>query len=243
MAYEALGDRYALDVVIYVFVANDPGDNSYTIQRLQAGSQTPTPAAVLSDNSDGFKLRWPIDPSSMSATYRVGKWLQSRSLFVKLLVSRIHLLRGQGIALSVEPTAPNARRSTESTTRSLNENDLPSDWPPEPLKEAKILTRRILVRFAGLVRADGREFFVLYVPRGNDEVEGSLPVTDRWLPWLRETTAELEIALLDPTSALKARQMTGTPTYDDHWSPAGHEVIANYLADSLCDRLPALACE
>jgi hypothetical protein len=197
---------------------------------------------VLSDNPDGFEIRWPIDPNGISATYRLGKWLQDRSLFAKLLVSRIQLLRGEGIALNTEGAASRDRASTKST-RSLNENDLPSDWPPAVLQEAQLLTRRILARFAAAVRDDGREFFVLYVPRGNDEVDGNLPLADRWLPWLRETTAALGITLLDPTSALAARQTTGTPTYDDHWSPAGHEVIANYLADSLCDRLAALTCD
>ncbi len=243
MAYQVFGDQYGLDVVVYAFVANDPGDNSYSIQSLQAGGMTPTPAAVVADNADGFEIRWPNDPDSLSAAFRVGKWLQRRSLLVQLIFARIQLLRSQGITLNSEPMASKAGESTGSTTRAVNQNDLPSDWPPETLHEARLLTRRIIERFAESVRDDGRQFLVLYVPRGNDEVEGDLPVEDSWLPWLRETTADLGIPLLDPTSALETRQRTGTLTYDDHWSPAGHEVIAEFLADSLCNWLATLSCE
>jgi hypothetical protein len=84
--------------------------------------------------------------------------------------------------------------------------------------------------------------FVLYVPRGTTEVNGTLPEKDRWLPWLKKVTDGLDVELLDPTTALRNRQATGEPVYDDHWSPDGHEVIAQFLADIFCTRLPEIGC-
>ena len=41
---------------------------------------------------------------------------------------------------------------------------------------------------------------------------------------------QLSIPLLDPSSALAARLAAGDPVYRDHWTPAGHEVIAAELS-------------
>jgi hypothetical protein len=124
----------------------------------------------------------------------------------------------------------------------LNQNDLPSTWPPAVLAEAKELTDRILTEFASSVRRDGRKAFVLYVPRGPSELDGTLPENELWLPWLEGVTDRLALPLLDPTSALRQRQSKGRPVYDDHWSPDGHEVIAQFLAESFCSQLPELNC-
>jgi len=101
------------------------------------------------------------------------------------------------------------------------------------LEEARELTRRLLTRFRDRVAADGREFAVLYVPRGNLELEGRIPDEDLWIPWLRRTCEELDITLLDPTAALRAAHSPTSPMYDDHWSAQGHAVIAEVVADYL----------
>ena len=93
--------------------------------------------------------------------------------------------------------------------RALNQNDLPSTWPANVLTETKELTERILAEFASSVRRDGRKAFVLYVPRGTTEVDGTLAEYDRWLPWLADVTDRLALTLLDPTSALRRRQAMG----------------------------------
>jgi hypothetical protein len=238
MAYQALADERELDVVVYVFVENDPGDNSYTIQRAQGGGQTPSPSAILDDKAPGFEVRWPIDPANLPLSYRIGKWIQSRSLLAKLLHSRLQLIAKQGAlpANKDEATLGSTRK------RALNQNDLPSTWPPTILAEAKELTDRILTELASSVRRDGRKAFVLYVPRGTTEVDGTLPENELWLPWLEGVTDRLQLTLLDPTSALRRRQVTGRPVYDDHWSPDGHEVIAQFLAENFCIQLPELNC-
>jgi hypothetical protein len=238
MAYTALAEERELDIAIYVFVENDPGDNSYTVRHAQGGRLTPSPTAVLSDSPPGFEVRWPLDPENLPVSYRIGKWIQSRSLLAKLLHSRLQLIAKQGAI----PTNEGEEPLGSKRKRALDQNDLPSTWPPNALAEAKELTERILTEFASNVRRDGRKAFVLYVPRGTTEVDGTLPEHELWLPWLKSVTDRLELTLLDPTSALRRRQATGRPVYDDHWSPDGHEVIAQFLAEGFCRELPELNC-
>jgi hypothetical protein len=89
----------------------------------------------------------------------------------------------------------------------------------------------VLVQFKQEVERDGRQFAVLYVPRGNVEIEGRLPLADRWWPWLADTCSELGIRLIDPTEPLRKHHTPHQPMYDDHWSPAGHAVVADVLAE------------
>jgi hypothetical protein len=238
LAYQALANEHDLDIAVYVFVENDPGDNSYAIRGAQKRGQTPSPSAVLKDSPPGFDIRWPTDPADLPLSYRIGKWIQNRSLLAKLLNSRLQLIAKQG----ARPANESPGKLDPGRSRAVNQNDLPSTWPPSLLAEAKELTERILGEFVSSVRRDGRKVFVLYVPRGTNEVNGTLPENDRWLPWLTTVTERLEVELLDPTTALRKRQATGRPVYDDHWSPDGHEVIARFLVDIFCARLAEIEC-
>ena len=239
LAYQALADERELDVVVYVFVENDPGDNSYAVRGAQKGGLTPSPSAVLDESPPGFEIRWPTDPAKLPLSYRVGKWIQNRSLLAKLLNSRLQLIAQQGAL----PENENVGGAEPKRKRAVNQNDLPSTWPSALLSETKELSERILTEFVSIVRRDGRKIFVLYVPRGTTEVDGTLAENERWLSWLTTVTDRLDVALLDPTKALRKRQAAGRPVYDDHWSPDGHEVIAEFLADNLCTQLPELGCE
>lgn len=238
LAYGALADDRNLDAVVYVFVSNDVGDNSFALQRRQGRSRTPSPTAVPSIERPGFELRWPVDPDKLPLSYRIGKTLQRNSLLVRLLHSRLALIIKTRSAL--DPDAPLQPRMFQQ--RRLNENDPPSTWPPEILREATEVSERILMEFAIRVQEDGRRFFVLYVPNGLDEVDGKLPEKDTWLPWIETITRRLNVPLLNPIDALRNRQASGVPMYDDHWSPEGHEVIAEFLAEKLCREIPAIKC-
>ena len=70
MAYETLGSRFDLDLVIYVFVKNDPGDHLAAIQHGRAGKVTRKPAASLADNADGFTVAVRRSDPSTSARRR-----------------------------------------------------------------------------------------------------------------------------------------------------------------------------
>ena len=72
---------------------------------------------------------------------------------------------------------------------------------------------------------------ILYVPRGEDHIRGKIASEDTWKPWLEQTSERLGIPLIDPTSALASALRSGHSVYDDHWTPAGHRVIARELAE------------
>lgn len=215
LAYRVEGPRYDLDEVVYVFVHNDPGDNFAKIEPDQE-------AAAEIDDGDGFVVR--IKPPADAPVRSLRAGLERWSLLARLI-------RVQWAGLRAV-TERSQRAATTAVTRP-DRNDYPSTWPPATLAEAETLTRRILREFRDEVIRDGRRFAVLYVPRGDGELDGKLRPQEIWRPFLAETCAELGIPLWDPTAVLGARQRTGTVIYDDHWSSAGHALIASFIADQL----------
>lgn len=60
-AFKVFGPRYGLDVAVYVFVENDPGDQSYELadaHRLGSGM----PYAELAPDGASYRLRWTVEP-------------------------------------------------------------------------------------------------------------------------------------------------------------------------------------
>lgn len=226
MAYRVLGQRFDLDLVVYVFVKNDPGDQLAAIQHGRKGKVTDKPAALLAGNDQGFSVQ--VDRSVESGPQRVRRYIEGK--FTLYRVVRASL---KAWTLSGEASAG----ISSGRPRVPDQNDLPSTWPPDLLADARLLTRRVLARFRDEVERDGRRFAVLYAPRGNGEIEGRLREADRWLPWLAETCAELGVRLIDPTDALRQHHTSERPMYADHWSPAGHAVIADVLAEPIRELL------
>ena len=223
--------RYDLDTVVYVFVENDPGDNSYPIQKALGHVSSPKPFADFEPADEGFEIVWLSPPGPPSPARRIAKFVQGRSLLAQLVWHRIYMLRNQGIA---------TRRKDDAeamTERASNErpspNALPSSWLPSLRTHAEGLGERLLAAFAAEMAAEGRHFVVLYVPRGETQLRGELDLADTWRPWLGRACAKLGIPLIDPSDALRARLERGDAVYSDHWSPAGHEVIAGEIADYL----------
>ena len=151
-----------------------------------------------------------------------------------LIWSRASLLAQLGVAVSGnEAEQQMATRAGEVP----NQNDLPSTWPAPYAERAMALGKRILRHWRDRARHDGCELMVLYVPRGEAQLLDPAAAADTWRPWLEATTRELGIPLIDPSDALRQRLGKGDAVYDDHWSPAGHEAVAEVLATRLEDRL------
>jgi hypothetical protein len=233
MAYRVLGDRYDLNTVVYVFVENDPGDHLHALEQRMGTGGSPRPFARATEAEPGFEILWSRSVEDLPPRYWISKWIQRHVFMAQLVHSRLVLIRKQGLF---------ARRAERPNGRSFDQDSLPSRWPPELLAEAKLVTTRVLAQFRDEVVAGGREFLVLYVPRGNEELDGGMPTGESWLPFVAETCERLEIPLLDPSHALKAEVLGGVPMYDDHWSPEGHEVIARFLAQTLCERSTNISC-
>ncbi len=227
--YRHQADRYGLDLVIHLFVKNDPGDNSHTLQSRRRGIFTPTHTAALDDSPAGFRIQRAPEPRQDRPSRRLARWMKNHSLLARILHARLQLIfrRPSGA------TPPSGDK--EQTFQ--DQEALPSHWPPDLLREAKALTRNLLRAWQLEATNAGRPLWILYVPRGSEELRGNLAPGDPWFPWLDQVCREFDIPLLDPRGPLLTMQTSGSPVYDDHWSPAGHAVIAEVLATSLREHL------
>jgi len=235
LAEKVYGPLYDLDAVVYVFVENDPGDNLYS---LNAGRQTSQlkPFGELSQDEPGFRVRWMRDPRDQGALRRALKFVQQKSRLAQLVWSRLALLRNRGVRMQAEDeTAPGRPRAAGPPDAMM----LPVTWPAEYREEAAEMGRRVLTRWRDELRARGVPFYVLYVPHGEKQLAGTLPVESTWKPWLSRVTSELGIPMIDPSSALARRLAAGERMFDDHFTPAGHEVVAGVLEAELVPAVTA----
>jgi hypothetical protein len=236
LAWRVMAPRYDLDAAVYLFVENDPGDNDLEVQGLRTRRLSPKTYATLSPFPPGYELVLLNPPEQLGAGWRFAKWCQQRLVLARLLWSRATLL-----AQSRHRGERSDAQNREMATRARgvpDQNDLPASWPPAQRERSRELAHRILRDWASRARSEGRPLFVLYVPRGEAQLRGEIPLSDTWKPWLEAATRELGVPLLDPSDALRRRMNAGDPVYDDHWSPAGHEVVAGELARELEARLP-----
>ena len=103
---------------------------------------------------------------------------------------------------------------------------VPSAWPPELVPEGWELVERVVDRWRRDVEAQGRQFVIARVPRGNEVVDIPLAGQDTWAPRLHDYCARRGIALVDPTPYFVARVRAGETMYDNHFTTAGHRAFA-----------------
>jgi hypothetical protein len=224
LAFQVEAPRYGIDRAVYVFVENDPADSSFpTSARLR---HSPFVLAESSDSQPGYVVK----PGEEPAWIRAAKRIQSRSLLAQVVLKRLRLLRAEGVQLAARPDA------AAMTARGHPLRDataLPSAWPAALREEAARVTGAILYDWKRRAESEGRDFSVLYVPRGEPQLEDSRLEAESWLPWLRDSCRRLSIRLIDPSDALRRRLQEGARVYDDHWSPEAHRVVAGVLAEDL----------
>lgn len=230
-AYQVMAPRYDVDLAVYVFVENDPGDNAFALSAHRHDAAMPY--AELAPEPPGYRVVEAQPPAS-PLWFDAAKAIQERSLLARVVWVRLRLLQQEGL----RPWARAGER--EMSERAPREpgakpdpNDLPSTWSPRDRAEVVALAERILAEWKRTADAQGRRFAVLYVPRGREMLKGRLAARDTWQPWLREACARLGIPLLDPQQALRARMEAGDPVFADHLTEAGHEALARFLASEL----------
>lgn len=227
-AYEVYGDRYALDAAVYVFVENDPGDELWDMAITRPRQGNGLFYGELDEAQNGYALRRLRSPDGGPIWRGFAKWAQRNSRLATAAQNRLGVLRVAGVQTHLDRDA--VQMSGVVAGAVPDSNDLPSTWPEPYASRAKRLGELALASWQRSTAARGARFAVLYTPRGEDQLTGRLAREQTWLPWLEATCAKLGIALLDPSDALRARLEAGDAVYDDHWTPAGHEVIADVLA-------------
>jgi hypothetical protein len=134
-------------------------------------------------------------------------------------------------------------------------------WTREQV-EAAAETERELALFAQDVSANGGRLVIVYVPnpyqlgtaecavgRYLDRLDAdvTLPADSGVQAWLRSVAARRRIELLDPTGAMRNWNLHRSPAdtsplylrADCHWSPRGHQFMADWLAEwYLTGRVP-----
>jgi hypothetical protein len=235
------GDSYVKSVQVpleEVFVRRIPYLIDQPVETLGFGisgwGTLAMPYGRIRDDRAGYEITWEEGAGSDSTLYRLLKLAQEHLLLAHVVRNRLGLLLQEGVRTR------GAEEAVEMTTVAgaiPQPMDLPSTWPARYARSARLLGERILADWNGRARARGDDFTVFYVPRGEAQLAGAVGLEDTWLPWLRETCARLAIPLIDPTSELRERMNQGDPVYDDHWTPAGHEVVSEVLARHLTELL------
>jgi hypothetical protein len=236
-AFDVMAPRYDLDLAVYVFVENDPGDNSLELSAHRHDAAMPY--ASLAETPLGYEVH-ETRPRAEAAWFRAAKWVQERSLLAQVVWVRVRLLQQEGLRprARAEERAMRERAHREPGAKP-DPNDLPASWTEGERAEVMLLGERVLADWKRRADAAGRPLVVLYMPRGNEMLTGQIREEETWLPWLRSSCAGLGIPLLDPRDALRARLDAGEPPFGDHLTPEGHEAIAAFLAEALPPLLPS----
>lgn len=205
-----------LDVVVYVFVENDPGDN---IPRMRGSDEVPF--AVLSGDSfvvdDSFNQRY---AHKTTWWHRAMQRIKSHSLLVSTLEGRLKLLKRHGIKSTV------TQADRVGGAQGGGVPMVPSTWPPELVDEGWTIVERILDRWHHDVAAQKRAFVVMRVPR-EEVVAIPLVGQDSWAPRLTDYCARTGIPLVDPTPLFVPRIAAGEKVYGDHFTALGHRLFAD----------------
>src|SRR4029453_15484259 len=235
-AFQVMAPRYGLDLAVYVFVENDPGDNALELSSHRHDAAMPY--ATLADAPPGYRVAEAAPPSD-TIWFRAGKQLQRHSLLAQVVWVRFRLLRQEGLRPRARADEGGMReRAPRRPGAKPDPNDLPTSYSQREGAGVVGLTERILADWKHRADAEGVTLAVLYVPRGDDMLRGVIHEEESWFPWLRETCAKLGVPLLHPRAERSARVASGVAVYDDHWTRAGHETIARFLAEALRPLLP-----
>jgi hypothetical protein len=211
-------EKSDLDVVVYVFVENDPGDQ---VRRMKDSDEVPF--AVLS--GDSFVVDYSFNEYHGHKTswwHRAMQRIKSNSLVVSTLEGRLKLLLRHG----VKRTVTEADRKGGAGGGGVPM--VPSVWPPEVREEGWTLVERVLDRWRRDVNAQGRAFIIARVPR-EEVVAVPLETQDSWAPRLHRYCERNGVPLVDPTPWFLERMNTGEKMYYDHFTPEGHRAFADAI--------------
>jgi hypothetical protein len=221
-------DRAGLDVVVYVFSENDPGDQIREVNRIDG-----VPYAELSGDTftvdDSFRRRFHYKTSRL---HRIVQFLKARSLVMSTIEQRLRLLRRHGVDVAA-PAGHGPGAGTEAREAGLRAT-APSTWPDSLVSYAETLGERIILRWRDVVESAGGTFVIVRVPR-ESQLDRPVADQDAWAPWLQRVCAEAGIPLIDPTPELRRALAAGESPYGDHFTPAGHRAFCQAILSGLSD--------
>ena len=216
-------DFFDLDLVVYVFYGNDPGEQ---MKELTKPSNRPYP--ILTEN--GFQIDYTYRKRNKykeKLYYKIGDYLTSHSLILSTIVSRIHLLRKYGI--EIKASKENAVRK-ERTHSIPNVGDLPSTWPESLRLKAQELCSTVILQWKNKITSEHRNFAILYIPRA-DTFKKNIEIRNSWKPWLESLCEKHSITFIDSTINIAEMEFSGKEVFYDHLTRDGHEAVAKAFID------------
>jgi len=215
---------FDLDLVVYVFVDNDLGDQ---IKEIKKSPNIPYPIPT----EDSFKIDWSFRDKNAYKTriyFRAFDYLTAHSLVVSTIVDRIKLLKKHGIKVTIteEDMLMNTKRDVNDSNAIPNQNDLPSTWPDSLRAHAQELGSRVLLKWREEVISEHRSFLIVYVPRVSEFEKDTLS-QDSWKLWIESLCRKQNIQFLDPSESLIKTQLAGKDVFYDHFTKEGHAAFAD----------------
>jgi len=210
-------DELGIDLVVYVFSENDLGDQIKVINNLD---MMPYPKLNGGDLSIDYSFAEKYSYKTKEP-FRTLKYVKDRSFLLSTIYTRLVLLRRQ---LKKPRPIENSKKNVP------NQNDPPSEWPPDLRNTAKDLGAAVLLEWDASVTDSGKNFCILYVPR-QDQLEISTDSQDSWKKWLQNFCLSSNISFMDPTDALIQYGRQRGAVYEDHFSLAGHIAVSEAFVD------------
>ena len=206
-----------IDLVVYVFYENDLGDQIKAINSLDMIPYPKLNNGHLSID-DSFAEKYSYKSKEPIRTI---KSIRDNSFLLSTVRKRVALLKRQ---------AAGAKTIGNSESRTPNQNDFPSEWPPDLRATATELGAAVLLRWNTSVADAGKRFCILYVPR-QDQLGIPTDRQDSWKKWLRDFCLSSDIPFIDPTGRLVQYGKQEVSVYNDHFSLAGHIAISEVFVD------------
>jgi hypothetical protein len=220
---QSWAEKTGLDLIVYVFCENDPGDEIREIKQMQE-----IPYPVLTKDGltiDNSFLKSSLYLSKQKPIMKLLKFISSHSLLTSTLIKRAQLLKNQGIKLEVKPEEIAMDTKADNNKKIPNQNDLPSSWPSEYRDQAKRLEEAVILKWQGDAEALGKKFIIMYIPR-QGQMNKEVINQDSWKYWLEDFSKKNNIEFIDPTAELVLAETGGQAMFSDHFTEAGHAAFA-----------------
>lgn len=215
-------DYFDIDLIVYVFVENDIGDNFKEIT-----DPVNLPYVIL--NGDSLVIGYPAIQKfdfwmSKDILHKSVRFVYGNSYLLQNIVRRLRLLKKHGIKTRVYDE--DIKMASSAIEKKIpNQEDLPSTWPIVWKNRALKASETLINQWKDHIKAKSKDYSILYVPRSG-EWQKSNELQDSWKLWLMDFCKEQEIYFIDPTESFLKAFKNGKVVYDDHFSVDGHIAFA-----------------
>lgn len=209
-------DFFDIDLVVYVFYENDPGDQIPEVKREKV-----IPYPVLTEN--GFRIDnsfREIRKNRNRLYFKIHDYLTAHSLVLATISERLKLLLKHGIKIRVTDKDRHTAKGNLDKEQVIvpSPGDRPLSWPDSLREHARKLERAVLLKWKEEMESSKREYVVMTIPQGPLILEDK----NSWRFWIKNFCREHNIIIIDTTPDLMNMELSGNETFYDHLTEYGH---------------------